>query len=286
MVTNNAVMALTFLQSRPENAAETLELMELQAVAQFLSDVPYTIAGPVVAFMLPQYAARIITFLNADISAAFLSVMNGRRAASILRYTEKNVRNAIISQLPKTNANLLSLLLGYSKDMIGAWMIPNIMLLPEDCTVEDALERLRNTDQHTHGGIVYVVNRDAKLKGSLHVSALLRQSVDVPVSVIMNDEHATLSARATLSSIQEHSGWETRNTLPVLNREKQLIGVLRHIDLYQGLKQLNANVSSPAGRAGSTGLWEVYGITLLALFDAVGGLGTFGEIKKQQEKRL
>ncbi len=286
MTANSNILALTFLQSRPEKAAEILEQMDLQIVTNFLREVPHTIVGPVMAFMLPQYAARIVSLLDKDTAASFLSAMNGRKAASVLRYTEKKMRKALMAKLPTKAGNLLGLFLGFAEDMVGAWMIPDIMLLPDDCTSREAMQRFKNTDQHTHGGIVYVVNRDAQIQGSLHVSALLRQSTDVPVSAIMQEENATVSARATLSSVQDHKGWETKNTLPVVNKEKQLIGVLRHTDLHQGLQQVLGHIKQPSGSDAVTGLWEVYGTALLALFDVAGGFGTFDKAKNKQEKLL
>ncbi len=275
MAANHTILALTFLQSHPEKAAEILEQMDLQIVANFLRGVPHTIAGPVMAFMLPQYAARIIAFLDNEIAVSFLSQMNGRKAASVLRYTEKNLRKILMAKLPVKAGNLLGWILGFAENTVGAWMIPDIMLLPDDCTSSEAIERLKNTDQQTHGGLIYIVNRDAQIQGSIHVSVLLRQGASVPVSAIMKEENATLSARATLSSVQNHKGWETRNTLPVINRERQLIGVLRHTDIYQGLQQLSGHIKQPKGSDVATGLWEVYGTTLLALFDVAGGFGTF-----------
>lgn len=286
MSEHNGVLALTFLQSKPEKAADTLEKMDLKSIALFLSKVPYAIAGPVIACMLSHYAARVLLLSEPACASAFISVMNPRKAASILRLMDKKARKEILAYLPQNNATLLDVFLGYTQEMIGAWMIADIMLLPDDCTVGDALERLRNTDQQTHGGIVYVVNRNARLQGSLHVSALLRQSPDVPVASIMQDEKLTLSARATLHSNQDHIGWKTRNSLPVLNREKQLIGVLRHIDLYQGLRKIHQPKPTTKTKGNIIGLWSLYSTTLLALFDVISDCGAFEEVKKNDESLL
>jgi predicted transcriptional regulator len=66
------------------------------------------------------------------------------------------------------------------------------------------------------------------------------------------------------------SCWEQGDVMPVTGTQQQFIGVLRHMDLRQGLRQ--HQVPRPRESGGNdpvSGIIDVYGKSLLALFDSV-----------------
>ena len=57
--------------------------------------------------------------------------------------------------------------------------------------------------------------------------------------------------------------------LAVTNRGNQLVGLLRHVNLRRGLAQISTSMSRPVGADPVSGIFEVYGKSLLALAETV-----------------
>ncbi len=142
MATQQNDLALAFLQSQPGPAARILEQQPLESVAAFLKEVPPKRAAPVLAKMLPQYTARLLEEVGPEISAGFLLEMELNLVAAILRYSDQDDRRQMLGLLPEKASIGCRLLLHYSQESVGAWMMTQISILPGDCTVEEALAML------------------------------------------------------------------------------------------------------------------------------------------------
>ena len=57
--------------------------------------------------------------------------------------------------------------------------------------------------------------------------------------------------------------------IAVTNRNNQMVGVLRHVDLRKGLENLASTITKSSGSDPLTGIYEVYGSSLLALFRTI-----------------
>ncbi len=269
MIDKKIDLALAFLERKPSAAARTLEQQPMEEVACFLNELPCACASPMLAQMLPQYAARIFLQLDPKLCAGFLDEMEVSQIAAILRYSKQNVRNKILSFISEKSKIACKLLLNYSEDSVGAWMTTQVAALP-DCSVDDALKRLTTEEISIDVSTLYVIDSERHLQGSISAADLLRADLNAPIMSVMQKKTAVLQGRSSLFSIQDHQGWKTLDTLPVLNRNHQLVGVLRHIDLRKGLEQIATTVKVHKNGDFISNICEVYGRTLLALFSSVG----------------
>ncbi len=271
-MTNQKIdLALAFLQSQPRSAAAVLEQQPAEHVSEFLKNVPYTHAAAVLSKMLPQYAAKICKNLDPAVSASFLSEMEVSLVAAILRHSDKGLHNQILKLLPERTKIASKLLLNYAEHVVGAWMVANISTLPVDCTVEEALSRLASEDGVINSDVIHVVDREKKLQGLVTVGNLLRSSPNTPITNIMKQKCAAISGRTALDSAANHAVWTHQDTIAVINRHNQIVGVLRHADLRKGLNDMSSTntMTHPIGSGPLTGIYEVYGSSLLALFSTI-----------------
>ncbi len=77
-------------------------------------------------------------------------------------------------------------------------------------------------------------------------------------------------SRMQLESALNMEIWEHRDTVPVVNRSGEYVGVLRHVDLRRGIAQVANTIAAPVGSDPITSLLSVYGSSLNSLLDAVG----------------
>ena len=269
MTNHKMDLALAFMKSQPGSAAAVLEQQPVDYVSEFLKDVPYTHAAAVLRKMLPQYTARVCHNLDPAISANFLSEMEVSLVAAIMRHSDKVQTKRILELLPERTKIACKLLLNYAENAVGAWMVANITTLPDDCTVEDALSRLKTEHAVVKSDVVHVVDRERRLQGLVNVVNLLRNSSNTPVTKIMEKKFDTLSGRTALISAANHTVWAHQDMIAVTNRNNQMVGVLRHSDLRKGLENIASTITKSSGSDPLTGIYEVYGRSLLALFRTI-----------------
>ncbi len=262
-------MALAFLQSQPDSAAAVLEQQPAESAAEFLRKVPHYYAAPVLRRMLPKYIARVSEHLEPAVAAGFLSEMDTNFVVSILRLSDEDMKNSILELLPERTKLACKLLLRFSEELVGAWMATNIMTLPLDCTAQEACSRLASGQDFIDADAVHVVDREGKLQGVVAVTGLLRANPETPIVAIMRENPESISGRAALVSAADHPVWAHSDTVAVINRNQQIVGILRHVDLRRGLDKISNTIAGPSGTDPLLGILEVYGESLLALLGTV-----------------
>jgi Mg/Co/Ni transporter MgtE len=274
MEDNRIVLALAFLQSQPRAAATILEQQPLEQVAIFLSQVPHTHGAKVLGKMLPQYTARLCGMIEPTVVAGMLSEMSISLVAAVLRHCDGELSQILLGLLPEKNTLACRFLLNYSEDSVGAWMMANISTLPDDCNVEEARSRIAAEQGMIDFGATLVIDRDRLVKGVVSLATLMRSPPNAPISVAVNRNSDSLAARMALNAAANHPFWANRDAIPVTNRDSQLVGILRHLDLRRGLDQLSTTIVQPQGADPITGIYETYGNSMLALFDTLSDMSS------------
>ena len=262
-------LALAFLQTHANEAADILEQQPLDQVAQFLNHVPLTQAALVLQNMLPQYTARLFKSLPALTSAGLLAAMDFSFIVAIIRHSETDFKKQLLQLLPDKTKIACRLLLNYPEDEAGAWMVTNTTTLPDSCSVEEALARLVVDKETTALDTIYIIDRARLIKGSVTSINLLRATANSPITMVMHKNPGAISARTSLISAVNHPVWNHLDTIPLVNRNRQLVGVLHHADMRQGLNHIATTITPSEGANPVSGIFEVYGHSLVALLNTV-----------------
>lgn len=270
MIDEKIDLAVAFLQSQPSSAAAVLEEQPIERVAEFLLSVSFKQSAAVLNLMLPQYTARLCRFVDPVICAGFLSEMDVSHIAAILRHSENDRAQDILGHLPERTKLTCNLLLNYADSAVGAWMSTSFISLPTDCNVGEARSRLASAGDISNADTVYVVDRERYLQGKIDVIDLLKSSAKSELCNVMQSAPDAVSGRASLASVANNEVWHHSECVAVINRNRQLVGVLRHLDLRKGIAGLSTTIDEPRERDPLWGIWEVYGSTLATLFSTVG----------------
>lgn len=251
-----ADLTLSFLRRHPESAAGVLETLDADTAAAFLQGVPPRLAAPVLAAMLPFYTARCLELTGEDFAAGLLPEMPAAAAAAILRRLPPALTDKLLARLPARAVFRLRLLLRYPATAVGAWMEPDVPVLPAGVTVCDAWERLRE-EAGALDRFLYVVDREQRLQGRVASAELLRADNDMPIERLTVTAPHALAARGDLTAAIEQSAWRECDPLPVLARDGRFLGVAHYAMLR------HAETAALDGRQGS-----VLGDTLMELMEA------------------
>lgn len=266
------LLALEFLDEHPDAAVRILEQHDAQQVCAFLDTVPESYALLVLERTLPAFAAHVCHVLGNEHAARLLLQQDVSRMVAILRHLEYLQVEAILLQCPESRRKACQLLLHYPLQCTGAWIVPNTAVVSDDFTIAEVLTFLKDATEETFSKYVFVVNREGVPEGRISYLALLKARQDQRVGWIMEKPIDTISGNMLLAQAVKLPCWEQGDVMPVVGTQQQFIGVLRHVDLRHGLQQQEQRRQQNAAHGADplTGIFEVYGATLLALFNSVG----------------
>lgn len=263
-------LAVAFLQSHPDAAATILEQLSAEDVISLLQDIPHQVAANVLERLLPQNTARLCRVMHPAQSAKLLALMNFSTVSAVLRYSSSDLRKQLIELLPEKTRLACLFLLGYTEDTVGAWMIIQAASVPGDNSVDLALKSLLDQDELVLIDTIFVVDRNRTLLGELSYAALLRAKPDSVVTSLVETRTPVIFGRTNLETAIKMDIWENRDSVAIVNRQNQFVGVLRHVDLRKGIAQIANMIEAPTGGDPITNLLSVYGSSLFSLLDTVG----------------
>lgn len=230
-------LVLSFIEAHPKSAARELELRPPEMAAELFAALPLRQARQIVGRLIPSFAARLITHLSPDLKKNILVDGSAPQIASILRSLDKPQRQDLLSAMPDKQAAFCKLLLSHPEDSVGATMAADIMMLPQDSTAEEALQRLALCETSVNIGVFPVIDDALCLIGTVTLQELLRAKSGTTLVQLKQNVSEVLFSNTSLTAAAEHQGWKQWDNLFVLNRERKLLGILRHADLRYGLKK-------------------------------------------------
>lgn len=227
-------IAQQFVEAFPQDAARVLEGASAAPASGFIDAVPDSQSVRILSSMLPYHAAKCVSQLSPPAAARYLSVLQPRIIANILRYMTTTERTQILGRLPRRISSQVSIILNYSLSMVGSWLEPTVLVLPDHCSVGDAKARLRNED-YADFHRVYVVDDEEMLVGFVRLARLIRAQDDQPLKDIIERPAYSLQAGTSLDAAIGDPGWQQCDYLPVLDRRRRFLGVLRYAALRAAL---------------------------------------------------
>lgn len=227
-------LTLAYIEAHPGDAARVLERLPTAQATALFAALPARVLAPALGAMLPIAAGRILAELADAQTVALLSALGTQPALSVLRHVPEGRRTQLVAELPTMTAVASRLLLGYPDDSVGAWTDPEVVALPDDAAVEDALLRVRAMSG-SRVEEIYTVGMGERLLGSIELATLLRAPPHAALETIARKPPAVLPAASPLAGAATHRGWQHSAGLPVVEANERLIGVLRRATLLRAL---------------------------------------------------
>jgi len=229
-------VARSLAESHPEDAARALEAIDAPDAVKVVERLPVRIAGRVLEQLSPVAAAAILPSLGEHKTRRLLVAIPPRRAASILLHLDEGVRDEALAGLPDTEARQLASLLKYPSSCAGGMMDTQVASVLVDATVREAIQSLRRTPRHMLW-YLYVVDRDGRLIGVLNTRELLLAAPRDAVETLMRGNVLSVSASASREEVAEVLRAHRYVALPVVDNDGRLLGVLKHDEVLQTLRE-------------------------------------------------
>lgn len=258
-----------FLRDHPAEAAALIESRPAAEISSLIEGCERDVAAAVLRHMTPARAAGCLEQLPGAVAAEIGHELPASTLAAVLRRMPDPQREAVLRETPRRRAFVLRSALRHRQGTAGALMDPEVLALPRDITVADAVARLRREPQHSIY-YLYVIDREQRLVGVLNLRELLLARHDKLVAEVMHSPVARLAARASRAEVRSHPGWGVYHALPVVDANGVFAGAIR----YETLRDLESD-AQPAGPGrldpSALGLAELVWIALASVFAQLGG---------------
>jgi len=246
-VRERVVVALA--ERHPDDAAHVLEQSPSGEVAVVLDGLEPELAARLLSRMDAHAAAAAIDELDAGDAAEIVAALAPAEATALLRRVERETQVAVLAVCPPGVAAAVRTSLAHGAGTAGAVMDPHAPSMPRDLTCADALTVIRERP-HRYRHYVYVVERGGALLGALRPLDLIGAAPEARLDEIMRTPVVRVRATDPEASVVAHPGWASFSSLPVVDGDERLVGVIRDDDVRALAARTRAGAgSSPASLA-------------------------------------
>ena len=214
-----------FLRRYPAEAARALERLPAPAAARWVESVPASQGAAVLERLMPEFAARTLMRMPDAAARRALTTMDPGRAVSLLDWLDPDTRERHVADLEPGAARELRALAAYPADSAGRLMDPRALAHRHDTTAREALASLRRHKQPSDGDVL-VVDGEGRLTGVATLHDIAAARLADPIGDLARPVSSVL-AMATRAEVMERLAGGQITSLPVVDLEGRLVGVIR-----------------------------------------------------------
>ena len=211
----------------PEEVARFIERLPPEGGAEVLAALDAEVAAEVLAHAVPLIGSSALAKLPNEDAAQVLEACHPSLAAGLLFRLAHSTRARLLEGIAPGRAEELRRMTEYGPRRAGGRLDPRAPAVPESLSVAEVLERLRAAP----AGVmhyVYSIDEDRRLTGVVNMRELMLASPEAPLSTIVTRDPEALFAHDPLEVVARHAAWKRSHALPVVDRDRRLLGALRY----------------------------------------------------------
>ncbi|WP_030015732.1 magnesium transporter [Curtobacterium sp. S6] len=191
--------------------------------------------------------ARLTQNLRSNELSSLMESLDPDDRASLLDEMPAKVADRIMSGLSAEERRMTNIVLGYPAEAIGRYMSPEVLGLPQELTVEEALERIReNIDFPETVYLLPVVGSGRRLVGVVGLRRLLSTN---PGEKLGDIARKAVSAHAMddREAVARRFIDDKLVAMPIVDREDRLVGILTFDDAVEIIQEEDREDSARSG---------------------------------------
>lgn len=236
---SNKTVIEHFIEKHPFSAAKKLEALQDNEVAEFLQELSIVRASKLLSLM--NFAKSTACFLALPHSTKIEIMQNGDAAwvESILRLMEDEVREDLLSKIPRGKSTEIKRRLAQAPNSVGVFMFPAVTL-GRTMSSKTALEVIKRNKAYFDSEI-FIVTLEGVLEGLVTLKALILAEPSDSMEELMISNPPKFLSDTPVKNILDHPAWLDYDSIPVIDNEERLLGALS----YTSAKQLRFISSKP-----------------------------------------
>jgi magnesium transporter len=225
-----------FFLKHHEEAARILDNYPAADILRVLQGTSAKNAANLLSSVTPPVAADVITLMPTDVLKQIIPHMSPSLAGSLFTRLDEELQRAILFRVPERYAQEIRSYMTYPAESVGSIMDPKFFVLQEDITIRDAMVHVRSRAQKdVHD--VYVVDRVQKLVGKFSLRDLLLVDPEEKLQAVMIRDLPTIHPLESREEIVELFGERHFFTIPVVDLDDRLLGVIRNEDIIKASQE-------------------------------------------------
>jgi len=209
----------------PDEREAVFETLDEGVAAEALEEVTPKVQKAIVESLPSERAAEIVEEMNPDAAADLLADLPEERTSEILQVMAPEERQEV------------SELLSFEENTAAGRMNTEFLALGVSARSSDAVEALR----HFEGGIetvstIYLVDSHGTLAGAVPLAKLVLATPETPLLALTQEPLISCNAGANEKEVAELFDKYNLLTLPVVDENKKLTGVITSDDVISLLR--------------------------------------------------
>ncbi len=226
-----------FFESHPEEAAVMLEQFEAEDAACLLTELPLPSRNAAWEALEPNAACEILLHFPADHRAQLARQVNIQGFAVTLSRMREEDREEVLTNLDTASASELRRLLSYPPDTAGHIMDTRIVAMRSGQTVSEAVEVLRRRARNLDVAELNVTDEDNKLVSVIEIKDLILAEPDTTLASLSHNAATAVFPMDPVEEVVDRLDRYKLEEMPVIDREGVLLGVIRHSELIEAVKE-------------------------------------------------
>lgn len=211
---------------------ELLELMEVfpphQQVVLFRL-FNKDLALEVFEVLEPHKQRELLEAFNAAEVNELFSGIDPSDQVRLLDELPAKVAKELLKSIPRETRDAAAILMGFKPGTVGRVMTPHYLRLKRDLTVSEALNQIRRLKPDSETLLdIYVTDKHRVLEGTLTLRDLVIAEPETTVGEIMDDDAVYVTADTDQEDAVNILKKFDLVTLPVVDSEQRLVGVLEY----------------------------------------------------------
>lgn len=242
----STVLAAQYVRTHPDEVAAALETVPPADAARVLAAAPPEQAVAVLQRLSPAFASGALGALDPPAAARLVEWTEPSRAGAILGAAAPDVRERLLAAIAPARAKELRELLSYPPDSAGGLMDPRITAFRGEMTVGDALARMRSFREKDFAAI-YLMDEGGRLAGAVPLGEIATAAPETRLRDLVRPAPA-IGVLAPREEVVGFLGDTGLGTLPVVDVEHRLVGVIRHRALVEAAEaEVSADIQKMVG---------------------------------------
>ncbi len=212
-----------------EDAGAMLERLDTETAADTLNEVEYPRQSELLSELDPERASDLLERLPPDDAADILADMPHAEAERLLNL------------MPADEAQPIRELLRYGAQTAGGIMTNEVLMLPQDATVEEALVYLRQHSEHLEMiYYLYIVDDEERLMGVVSLRQLVTAEPGAHMQDLMDRDVITVQTTTDQEEVARIIAKYDLLGVPVLDAENHLVGLVTVDDVIDVIHEEQA----------------------------------------------
>ena len=193
-----------------------------------------------------EWIAEIISYMDDPESyaeelgierlAAVINEMDSDDAVDLLEHIDDDVKAQLAPVLREDIKADIRLIHSYAEDQIGSLMTTNYICISENLDIRRAMHELvKQAGEHDNISTIYVVDENGIFVGAVDLKDLIIARVGDDLDALISFSYPYLSAGKKISDCIELIKDYAEDSLPVVDEQKKLIGILTAQDIIEAV---------------------------------------------------